>query len=133
MQRITKITLPMALVLAALVVFLFVDMAQDLADLKNEKNRLAYELEIQSGLTRDLNESLANCSRYSRLITEESRDYYDKWQAERTIAYAIWQMFDAAVNVTMGETEWTQVNILVPRDQIDYLRNLSKAYGLNYE
>jgi exoribonuclease II len=133
LQRITKITLPMALVLAALVVFLFVDMAQDLADLKNEKNRLAYELEIQSGLTRDLNESLANCSRYSRLITEESRDYYDKWQAERTIAYAIWQMFDAAVNVTMGETEWTQVNILVPRDQIDYLRNLSKAYGLNYE
>jgi len=108
-------------------------MAQDLADLKNEKNRLAYELEIQSGLTRDLNASLANCSRYSRLITEESRDYYDKWQAERTIAYAIWQMFDAAVNVTMGETEWTQVNILVPRDQIDYLRNLSKAYGLNYE
>ena len=133
MQKIAKVTLPMALALAALVVLLFLDMAGDLADLKNEKDRLAYELEIQSGLTRDLNESLANCSRYSRLIAEESRDYYNKWQAERTIAYSIWQMFDAAVNVTMGETEWTQVNILVPRDQIDYLRNLSKAYGLNYE
>jgi hypothetical protein len=132
-QRISKITLPLAILLAALVIFLFVDMAQDISDLKDEKDRLTYELEIQASISRDLNESLANCSRYSRLIADESEDYYNKWQAERTIAYAIWQMFDAAVNVTMGETEFTQVNILVPRDQIDYLRNLSKAYGLNYD
>jgi hypothetical protein len=132
-QRIAKITIPLAVVLAALIIILFLDMAQDISDLEDEENRLAYELEIQSSLTRDLNESLANCSRYSRLVSEESEDYYNKWQAERTIAYAIWQMFDAAVNVTMGETEFTQVNILVPRGQIDYLRNLSKAYGLNYE
>ncbi len=133
MKKTAKITLPLAILLAALVIFLFVDMAQEISGLVDERDRLSYELDRRISESRDLNESLVNCSRHARILAQETKEYYDKWQAERTIAYAIWQMFDAAVNVTMGDTEFTQVNILVPRHQIDYLRNLSKAYGLNYE
>jgi hypothetical protein len=76
---------------------------------------------------------LANCTLTAQTLLFDARDFYDKWQTERTIAYAIWQIFDAATNVTWEGADYTQINILIPKDQWEYLRNLSEIYGTQYQ
>ena len=133
MERITKIAIPMAIVVSILVLYLFIDIGNQATRLEEERDELRKELGVIEERVVELEVSLANCTSAAQTYYHDARDFYDKWQAERTIAYAIWQMFDSATNITWEGQDFTQVNILIPKYQWEYLRNLSEIYGTEYE
>jgi hypothetical protein len=111
---------------------IFFDIAGENSELKREIDMLSYELEQQREALGELNLSLLACSALAQSLMEESEDYYDKWQAESRVSYSLWQIIDSATNITWEGQDVTQVNIIIPRWQWEYILNLSKTYGLNY-
>lgn len=126
------ITVPAAILISVIVIYLFIDIANQARDLGRERDELLEGLQEAGERVTELEDSLENCTLTAQALLLDARDFYDRWQAERTIAYAIWQIFDAATNVTWEGADYTQVNILIPRDQWEYLRNLSEIYGTQY-
>jgi hypothetical protein len=133
MNRPYIFTIPIVLLISAIVLYLFIDIANQARDLERERDELMVEVQNVEKRVVELENSLANCTLTAQTLLIDARDFYDKWQTERTIAYAIWQIFDAATNVTWEGAEYTQVNILIPKDQWEYLRNLSEIYGTQYQ
>lgn len=132
MDRISLLSVSAAFVISLIVIYLFVDLAGQLKGIETEKDRLGYELDVISRRYKELNGTLLECQALAETHHKNAEDYYNKWQAERTIAYALWQMFDSALNITWEGQDYTQVNLMIPRVQYDYLKNLSETYGLNY-
>jgi hypothetical protein len=121
------------LLISGIILYLFIDIANQASDLEEERNELRKEVQGLEEQAVEFENSLANCTQTAQTLLFDARDFYDKWQTERTIAYAIWQIFDAATNVTWEGAEYTQVNILIHKDQWEYLRNLSEIYGTQYQ
>jgi len=133
MDRTSTIVIPIALIISGIVLYLFVDIANQARDLDSERDELMRDVQDAEKRVVELEESLANCTQTAQTLLFDARDFYDKWQTERTIAYAIWQIFNAATNVTWEGADYTQINILIPKDQWDYLRSLSEIYGTRYQ
>jgi len=129
-NRILFVVLAVGLSIVAAYVVL--DLSNDFRHLRAERDGLAYQLRMENHRVAQLNESVQDLKALVDTYKNRSEEYYDKWQAERTIAYALWQMFDAATNITWKGQDYTQVSILIPRWQFEYLRNLSEEYGLDY-
>ncbi len=133
MNRIAKITVPLAIVVSLLIIYIFVDLATLVRDLRREKDWLRLELDSEKHERQRLNESMLGCIGMVAILSNRSKEYYDNWQTERTIAYALWQIVNEASNVTWKGEDYTRINIMVPRWQWDYLRNLSETYRPRYQ
>ncbi len=121
-----------AVVALALAIYISLDVMDDFRSMRTDRDRLVHELDMRTQQCRQLNNSLLVCEMLVELCNSAAEDYRSKWEAERTISYSLWQILDTATNVSVEGADYTIVQVVIPRWQWDYLRNLSETYGLNY-